>query len=148
MNKATLQRFYHDKVTFGKLTFEWLPELPVIYTIEPAWHENKPLISCIPQGLYNVVPHNTKIKPNTFRLLNIPGRTGILIHEGNYACEVMIGKSMHKVDTEGCILIGLDYDKKVPMLKQSVKALDLLRENIKGNWCIEIKNFSPKPEIK
>lgn len=148
MNKATLQRFYHDKVTIGKLILEWIPDQIPIFTIEPAWHNNKPLISCIPQGLYNIVPHHTKEKPYTFRLLNVPGRENILIHIGNYATDIMIGKEIHISETRGCILVGLDYDKKIPMLKSSVKAMDYLRNHINGNWCIEVRNMLPPEEYK
>ena len=143
MNKALLQRFYHNDVTFGRLTFEWLPQQPNIFTIELPLKDNKPLISCIPQGLYNVIPHNSKRFPNTWQLLNVPGREAILIHSGNYASDVMMGKELHKSDTQGCILPGLDYDKRAPMVKQSVKAMDWMRDNIKGNFCIEIRNNLP-----
>lgn len=140
MNKAILQRFHHEGVTFGKLTFEWLPDHPTIYTIELPWRNNQEYISCIPQGLYNVVKHNTKSKPNTFRLLNVPGHKGILIHIGNYASDVRHGKDWKHSETEGCILVGFDYDPKVPMVKSSVKAMDWMREHIKGEWCVEVKN--------
>jgi len=146
MNKATLQRFYHDKVTVGRLTFDWLPNLPIIYTLELPWDNNKPFVSCITQGLYNVTPHNTKDKPNTFEVLNVPGRAGILFHAGNYACNLMIGTELKHSETEGCILVGLGYDKIVPMLKNSVSAMELLNDNIKGNWCVEIRNLMPPSE--
>ncbi len=147
MNKAVLQRFIHDEVTFGRLTFDWLSGHPEIFTIELPFKENKPLISCIPQGLYNVVPHNSDKFPHVFRLLNVPDRDAILIHVGNYATDVMIGKELHKSDTHGCILVGFGMDKKAPMVKQSVKAMDWMRENIIGNFALEIRNNLP-PEAK
>ena len=139
MNKATLQRISHGDVTFGMLTFHWLPLQPAIYTIERGWHNNQTDISCIPQGLYNVTSHNTKARPNCYRLLSVPNRTGVLIHNGNYASKV----GNHEPDTKGCILVGLGMDKKVPMVTSSVKALDWMRENIIGNWCIEVRNCLP-----
>ena len=108
--------------------------------------ENKPLISCIPQGLYNVVPHNSKKFPNTWQIMNVPGRTGILFHAGNYACTVE-GRELHKSDTQGCIMPGLSFDRKVPMIKSSVKAMDWMRDNIKGNWCLEVRNNLPPEEV-
>ncbi len=143
MNKATLQRFYHGEVTFGKLQLEWIPGHPDIYTIELPWNDNKSNISCIPQGLYNVVPHNTKERPRTFRLLNVPGRQGILIHIGNYATDIMIGKELHEKDTKGCILVGFDYDRKAPMVKSSAKAMNWLRDNIHENFALEIRFMLP-----
>ena len=143
MNKATLQRIYHGDVTFGKLTFEWLKGQPDIYTIEPKWDNNKTDTSCIPQGLYNVIPHDSEDHPNTYRLLATPDRFNILIHNGNYASKV----GSHESDTLGCILVGFGMDKSVPMVTNSVKALDWMRDNIVGNFCIEIRNNLP-PEAK
>lgn len=143
MNKATLQRFYHDKVTFGRLTFDWLPKLPIIYTLELPWLNNRNKISCIPQGLYNVTTHNSLDHPDTFEILCVPGRKNILLHIGNYACDVPLGKKIHKSDTQGCVLVGLGYDKTVPMLKRSADAMNILRDSIPGNWCVEVRNFLP-----
>lgn len=65
--------------------------------LEPAWRDNKKKISCIPEGTYWVVkeltsPHHEY--PH-FRVLNVPGRDGILWHLGNYF-----------KDTEACYLPG------------------------------------------
>jgi hypothetical protein len=46
-------------------------------------------------GIYPVVPYNSEDHPNTFQILNVPGRTAILIHSGNF----------HN-DTSGCFLPG------------------------------------------
>ena len=137
MNKATLQRFSHDKVTFGKLHLDWASNHKDIYTIELPWLENKPNISCIPQGLYNVRQHNTVKYPNTFEVLAVPGREAILIHAGNYA-DV---NENHKSDTQGCILIGLGIDESVPMITQSKAAMIYLRKLVGGNnFALEVKN--------
>lgn len=149
MNKAILQRFYHGEVTFGRLNFEWISSHPEIYTIELPWRDNETGISCIPQGLYNIIPHNTKAHPNSFRFLNVPNREGILFHPFNFASDVRFGKDWKHSESEGCIAPGFDYDLKVPMLKNSVKAMDWMREYIKGNWCVEIRNnFAPEGSIK
>lgn len=138
MNQATLQRFYHGDVTFGELKL-WFDHKP-IYTIERKWQNNEPDVSCIPQGLYNVIPHNSIDHPNTYELLYVPNRQNILIHTGNYANEVIIGSKFHAPDTLGCLLVGLGYDKSVPMVKESVNALNFMRDNIVGNWCLEVLN--------
>lgn len=143
MNKATLQRFYHGEVTFGEITFEWILDHPKIYTIELPWRNNQQMISCIPQGLYNVVPHNTSKFHNAFRLLNVPARDGILLHSFNYASDVKKGRDWQHSETDGCIGPGLDYDKSVPMIKKSVLAMDWMIENVVDNWCLEVKNFMP-----
>lgn len=54
---------------------------------------------CVPGGEYPIVmtfsPKYQRIMP---RLLNVPGRDGILIHAGNDPV----------IDSEGCILVGYD----------------------------------------
>lgn len=140
MKKITLQRFVHDKVTFGKLSLDWCKH-PDIYTIELPWNDNKKSISCIPQGLYNLIPYNSKKYPNVFKLLNVPGRSDILIHVGNYACEVTVGNGTFQTDTEGCILVGFGIEEGIPMITKSRAAMDFLRKAIgKDNCSIEVKD--------
>ena len=59
-------------------------------------------LSCIPEGSYKV----QKIvrpsgKPGLW-IRNVPGRTAILIHSGNYAAGI-------QVDIEGCVMVGSSY---------------------------------------
>ncbi len=81
--------------THGKLVNE-AGEL-LCYTIERPWLGNKHDFSCIPEGIYECVPH---VKSNNgqkcWLLRNVPGRSGILIHTGNT-----------DLDSEGCIIVGL-----------------------------------------
>src|SRR4051812_16047144 len=112
MNKRiTLQRFSSDKVTFGKMRLEWLPEHKDIYTLELP-KNNGEAGFCITQGLYNCIPHNSPKHPDTWELLNVPARTSILIHVGNYA-----------QDTLGCILPGLTINEEKCMIGRSKDAM-------------------------
>lgn len=97
-------------------------------TLERPWKNNQSNLSCIPKGVYKVVRHNSSEFPNTWRLLSVPNREGILIHVGNYP-----------QDTKGCILIGLEYASKTS-IRSSRKALDLLNEELKDidEWEIDI----------
>jgi hypothetical protein len=141
MKKITLQRFVHDKVTFGKLILEWLPEHKDIYTIELPWQDNKNNISCIPQGLYNCKPYSSKKYKNVWHVLNVPGREAILIHAGNFASPVKLQGSSHTSDTEGCIMVGLGIEENVPMITKSKLAMEYLHEVLgKDNFAIEVKN--------
>ena len=59
-----------------------------LYTLEEAWRNNQPKVSCIPAGTYRCIPHgweaNTKVsKPKTWQLTGVPARAAILIHIGN-----------------------------------------------------------------
>ena len=64
---------------------------------------NTQKIDCIPGGMIYTV--KKIIRPNgdhAFHVLNVPGRTAVLWHKGNYAIGI-------KVDTEGCLLPGLRF---------------------------------------
>lgn len=140
MKRIILQRFIHDKVTFGKLSLDWCKH-PDIYTLELPFLNNQKNISCIPQGLYNLTPYNSKKYPNVFKLLNVSDRSDILIHVGNYACDVIVGGGKFKSDTRGCILVGLGIEEDIPMVTKSRAAMDFLRKAIgKDNCSIEVKN--------
>lgn len=68
-------------------------------TIELAWKENKNSISCIPKGTYEVAMSLwSKKNKNYYLLKDVPSRSGIFIHEGNY-----------HYNYEGCIGLGKDF---------------------------------------
>jgi hypothetical protein len=68
-------------------------------TIELPDNGNQKYFSCITEGMYWMTKIQRKNGDNAFLLSNVPGRSEILVHKGNYAA----GK---KIDTEGCILPG------------------------------------------
>ncbi|WP_299755295.1 DUF5675 family protein [uncultured Pontibacter sp.] len=67
-------------------------------TLELAWRNNEPQISCIPTGTYQVVKRWSQKYGNHFHVLGVPGRSYILIHVGNYYTEI-----------RGCILVGTTH---------------------------------------
>lgn len=129
MIKATLQRFLHGEVTFGKLTFDNGAH-PDIYTLELPFKDNLPNISCIPQGLYNAVKYSSPAHPDVWEILNVPDRSAILMHVGNYA-----------KDSKGCILLGFGINESTPMITRSNKCIEFLRKYLDGNnFSLEILN--------
>ncbi len=82
--------------TFGVLLGE--DGYPVCVTLENPWKENKPAISCIPAGSYQVMPVNSPKFGPTWEVIDVEGRTHILFHKGNT-----------HMDTHGCILVGTRY---------------------------------------
>mgnify|MGYP001378564073 CR=1 FL=1 len=72
-------------------------------TIELPYKGNQHNISCIPTGTYHTIKYNSPNKGWVFLLENVPGRSAIEIHAGNYAT----GK---KIDTQGCILVGTGFE--------------------------------------
>jgi len=113
------------KGTLGTLTVGDL----TLHTIEPMWRDNQPSVSCIPSGIYVVMPHKSPRYGECFRLIggtvgSTEGpRTQVLIHAGNW-----------HTDSKGCILPGLsqgwDDTKGLPAVWHSRKAVSKLRQTI------------------
>ena len=88
----------------GTLGFLVARDLPPIHVMEPPWRDNRRNRSCIPAGLYEVVPH---ISPKFGRCLlvtDVPDRSHILFHAGNVGGDVELDWHTH---TAGCLLPGL-----------------------------------------
>jgi len=85
----------HNNATLGVLC---LDGRPMFVTLEDAWRDNERMISCIPKGTYKVIWHKSPKFGNVFKVVDVPGRSDILIHAGN----------THN-DTHGCILLGMMY---------------------------------------
>jgi hypothetical protein len=68
-------------------------------TLELPWKDNLPNVSCIPPGIYRtVIAWSNRYRRLMPRLLDVPGRSGILIHNGKTAA-----------DTHGCVLVGMRF---------------------------------------
>lgn len=94
---ATLKRtLQNDTQTLGELrVFENDSEIYKCYTLELPWKNNSTNISCIPAGKYRVIKRFSDQYQHHFHVLNVPGRSMILIHTGNFYTQ-----------TKGCILVG------------------------------------------
>lgn len=126
----TLTRFHWgDEGTFSNLV---LPDGKVLICAELPWRDNKNDISCIPAGDY-VATHIVRTpsgRSEVFALRDVPGRTGVLIHVGNYAGDVTRGFKTH---SQGCILPGRVWGTllgqravlaSAPAMRQLNKAVD------------------------
>ena len=77
-----------DQGTEGFLT---VPELGfACFTLELPWRENRPCVSCIPPGTYPIGWRVTR-RRSTYHIRNVPKRSYILIHSGNYAGDIYKG---------------------------------------------------------
>jgi hypothetical protein len=126
MIEATLKREFRDHaVTTGELTFkEGEEELYVCCTLEPTWADNKRNISCIPAGEYNVIKYSSEKYPGVYEVQDVPGRSKILIHAGNFY-----------TNTRGCILVGqdiIDINKDGVMDVTSSKATLRMIKDVTG----------------
>jgi hypothetical protein len=101
--KLILSRTYTSTETQGLMLI--LDGFKVIYQclcLELPQLGNQHNISCIPDGTYSVIKYSDTKHPNCFWVQNVPGRTGILVHLGNFA-------TGNHVDTQGCILPGTSF---------------------------------------
>jgi len=101
--KAIISRYYGSTSTKGTLQiFEGDDLLYSCKTIELRFLNNIKNKSCIPEGDYDVIKYDSPSKGQCFRLLNVPNRSDILIHKGNFVAG-------DKIDSLGCILPGLRF---------------------------------------
>lgn len=93
MSHLFISRFnQNDKRTLGTLCDG---EEVIGVTLELPWKDNQSEISRIPDGTYEVIPYSSVKWPETFHILDVPGREAILMHWGSFVR-----------NTKGCILVG------------------------------------------
>jgi len=63
--------------------------------LELPWKDNQQKVSCIPLGTYSVKRRHSDRFKEHFHIQDVPNRTWILIHPGNYYTQIM-----------GCVLVG------------------------------------------
>lgn len=100
MNTLVIDRIEEsDEQTIGKLRLRNCNGEVIFdcYTLELPWKDNERNISRIPAGEYFAAKHKSPKFGDTIWIQNVPNRSEILIHKGNY-----------KKDTLGCILVGQD----------------------------------------
>lgn len=87
-----LHRSYYADGTNGVLTVNTDP-VPLCFTIELPWRNNRKNISCIPAGTYVLkLRYSLKFKWH-LHVQKVPGRTLILFHPANHAI----------LELQGCI---------------------------------------------
>ena len=134
---AFLSRKYDKKQTTGHLVvFDEDEKVFDCKTIEPAWRKNQKNISCIPERTYIVSPHVSPTYGFCLKVEDVPGRSDILFHWGNY----------YK-NTEGCILVGkmfkdIDGDGLKDIIHSKDTFLQLIKTCPEG-FIMIIKSENP-----
>lgn len=99
-----LRQSTSDQGTFGILVAQRDGAAPLqLYTGELPWRENRAQISCIPAGTYTCQPWHSRKYPNHYNVIDVPGRSAILFHSGNFSGARDKG---FLTNVEGCILVG------------------------------------------
>ena len=118
--------------TLGTMEVDGAPFGP---TLERPWKDNAPRISCIPPGTYPVtVVQSPKFKRQMIRLLDVPGRDGILIHNAN-----------HVEELQGCIAVAAQrFGLWGLMMGRSEQLKALVKAAIKRDETVTIEITTPK----
>lgn len=110
------------------------------YTLELPWRNNERRISCIPAGTYEITHRTSQRFGHHLHLQDVPGRTFILIHQGNFVSQI-----------EGCILVGerrLDINGDgLADVTSSVATMRRLMELIPQKSKIIISWHKDNPEL-
>lgn len=83
-------------------------------SLELPWLSNHVKISCIPEGVYSIVPTTTAHLGDCLQILSVPGRTAIYMHSANYVKELL-----------GCIAAGTKCGETVSNSHASIE--DILK---------------------
>jgi hypothetical protein len=141
-NYLILREPDRSKQTLG--TFTISKNNAVVFTcktIELPWKNNERSVSCIPDGVYRTIRHRSPSYGECFWILNVPGRSEILIHHGNYAAS--INPKTGTPDTKGCILPGeahADVNADgIPDVTSSVNTMKKLREILPDEFQLEVR---------
>jgi len=102
------------------------------YVLELPWRDNRRNVSCIPPGTYPLSWRVSK-KYRAFHIRNVPDRSFILIHAGNFAGDTSLGFKTH---SEGCPMLGdaigtLQGQVAVLNSRATVRAFNALLRNRK-----------------
>ena len=126
--EAILIRYYTDaNLTLGKLHIGDIE----LHTLERGWVNNTPMVSCIPDGFYNVLKtYSPKFKTMLYEIRGVRGRAGIRIHPANYSSQL-----------NGCIALGMEVTEQKTIM-QSRKAHALVDEILKNQpFKLKIENW-------
>ena len=135
MHRLEVIRFHEDRFqTLSKFVVidNYNCELIEGYILELPDNCNQNNISRIPEGEYACVKRNSEKYGDHFHVLDVPNRSYILIHHGNY-----------HTDTRGCLLPGQGLeDINKDGLKDVVKSkstMKLLNNNLPDVFTLIIK---------
>lgn len=111
MRHAAIVRSHGEKQTLGTIqTYE--PNNFSGFTLELPWKDNKPDVSCIPDGNYTCrYTQSVRLTEKaghpvwTYEVLGVPDRSGIRIHSANFFHQLLgcisPGKSELDIDGDG-----------------------------------------------
>ena len=124
-----------DMGTFGKFS----TPLRSFVSGELPWRDNVQGLSCVPVGSYICKwQYSPSHNRNVYHLQNVPDRTDVEIHPGNYCGDTSkmneSAQEPYRTDVKGCILLGMNKEMILGqmMLGQSRTAVGLFEAEMNG----------------
>ncbi len=125
METLTLKRQYQKTQTLGNLTG---PGISLV-TMELKWLNNTPQKSCIPEGTYVALPRSSPKYGKHFHIQNVPNRDLILIHNCNFASQLLgcqgVGKSFADINSDGIMDISSSKIALAELVSKFQKGFEL-----------------------
>lgn len=115
----TIRRTYSKLYTSGELT---LPDGEVISSLELPWNNNRPNISCIPEGEYFFM-RDLYGRHTYFKVLGVEGRSHIEFHPANTVGQL-----------QGCIAPALKINNGIGVASRTA--------------CEKMIQFYNEPDVK
>lgn len=131
---AKLTRYYSSSSVWGELNFPG----KTLYTVERAWEDNAPFISCIPEGIYQVSKHQS---PKFGECFILEGDTvGRFEDDGKERSHILIHAANFSHQLQGCIAPGnaITSINGESGANSSKPALNWMLKNLPDVWELEI----------
>lgn len=104
--RMILERSYLPHATFGRLTVDSFS----CYTVECPWEDNKPFVSCLPEGVYELVNFWSVKWRNTYCLINhdmgVYGSQSSRHHENAKRWACLFHPANYAAQLQGCVAPG------------------------------------------
>lgn len=121
----TISRAYYADCTLGRLFIVGFS----CHTLELPWLGNEPNKSCIPEGVYDYhVAYSDKWKRDVIWVDDVPERTAIQGHPGNYTGQILgcflTGDGMQDINKDGTPDVtnsGATFDKLLKSIPRQGK---------------------------
>lgn len=110
------------------------------YTVEREWNNNKPFVSCIPDGIYELQPVNSTKYGETYAIVNEKLMVSKFKKEGyRYAC-LLHAANRHR-ELMGCIAPVTSLNRDLSGGVKSRDALEKVLNYVKetGDFVLEIE---------
>lgn len=124
MKKYTLKRRYFPDYTFSTLHCE--DDSQICYFVERAWKNNRPSVSCVPEGTYNLAITDSPKFGRSYYLESEP--LGVTLYGPSIRTHILIHKANTASELQGCLApgMGLGYMSRQWAVTRSGEAFKAL----------------------